>query len=200
MKVWAVVLAAGEGRRMGGDKLTLPYRISTIIRTVVETVSRAPVDGVVVVLGHHANEIRYTLSSVNVQFIGNPTPDEGMLSSVQCGLNALPADADTALIVLGDQPQLRNDTVATLMDAAEMSNKAMFIPTFDGNRGHPMLLRLRIKEDILSLPAGVGLNAWREGHEEDVELVPVDAPAILEDIDTPDDYRRALESEESTQR
>ena len=90
---------------------------------------------------------------------------------------------------------LEPDTINALVSAASgpaYPDKSMFVPTVAGKRGHPVLLRMRIKSEILSLPSTVGLDHWRDAHPDSVEFVPVNAPGIAEDIDTPEDYQRAL--------
>lgn len=193
LKVAAVVLAAGESRRMGRSKLTLPYRGRTILETVTRTLLDSPVDVVLVVLGHHREETQAALAHLNVTILVNPHPEQGMLSSVQCALTHLSEEYDAFLVALGDQPQLEAETVNALIHAAAASTKGIFVPVHAGRRGHPILFRASYREEILRLPLTVGLNMIARTHPEDVEEVPVNTRSIFEDIDTPEDYRRALE-------
>jgi molybdenum cofactor cytidylyltransferase len=192
VKVRAIVLAAGEGRRMGGGKLTLPFGQTTIIRAVAGALIDVPVAGITTVVGHHADDVQAALEGIPTAYATNPDPERGMLSSVKFGIRAAGDDQDAFLIVLGDQPELDPRAIRDLIRAAETSDKWMFIPRFEGRRGHPVLFKSEARDAILALPEKTGLNAWRDSHPELVEMVDVEAPEILHDIDTPDDYRDAL--------
>lgn len=192
MRIEAIVLAAGESRRMGRPKLTLPYGDSTIIETVIDALAQSPVEGITVVLGSHESDVRSAIERRNVTTILNPRPERGMLSSAQCALNQIRDDAEAFLFALGDQPQVQPETIAALIDAAQRSGRGILLPTFRGKRGHPLLIRARYRDEILALPDSVGLNALLQSHAADIEAIAVDSPSILMDIDTPDDYRTAV--------
>lgn len=177
---------------MGEGKLTLPYRGGTIIGSVVSLLIESSISGVSVVLGHHADTVRNALAGYAVDFVVNPSPENGMLSSVKCGLRSLPPDIDAFLIALGDQPDLSISTIRALQQAAAVSPRVMFIPEHGGKRGHPVLFKAVARDSILSLAADSGLNAWRALYPDLIETVPIDSADILRDIDTPQDYREAL--------
>jgi molybdenum cofactor cytidylyltransferase len=189
MNVTAIVLAAGASTRMGSVKQLLPYRGTTMLGAVLDSLLATCVGHIIVVLGYHAEKVREAIGERAVEVVVNPDPSRGMLSSVQCGISAA-VDTDLYLIALGDQPRLQAATVDTLISAAGRSPQSIFLPTFAGKRGHPLLMRAAHRDAILRLPLSVGLNAFVAEHGGEVEEVPVDAPAILEDIDTPDDFAR----------
>ena len=193
MNVWAIVLAAGEGRRLGGGKLTLPYGGTTIIGAVVSALESSAVTRIVAVVGRYAEQIQSALQSVeSVSFVVNPRPQDGMLGSIKRGVESIPDDVDGFLIVLGDQPEVPRETIDALISAANESDRLMFIPMADGRRGHPVLFRYTVRDSILALSDNVRLNTWRDDNPELVQLVPVESTAVLEDIDTPEDYREAI--------
>jgi molybdenum cofactor cytidylyltransferase len=99
---WGIILAAGSSRRMGTQKLLMPYGDSTIIETVVGHVLKSRIENIIVVLGANADEIEEATAHLPVKFCINHNHEEGMLSSVICGFNSLPEDADVALLFLGD--------------------------------------------------------------------------------------------------
>lgn len=183
---------------MGRPKQTLPYGESTILQSVIRAVENSSVDSLTVVLGFKREEVQEALQGSNAKVVINPEPERGMLSSVQCGIMSMTDATDALLIVLGDQPQLRPSTIDALIAAAEHSSKGIFLPTNGGKRGHPLLLRASYKEEILVLPLSVGLNALVTAHEEDIEEVPIQSPEILEDIDTQEDYDRALQRQKQS--
>jgi len=193
MKIPAIILAAGEGRRMGRAKQTLPFGGATMLEAVVRTLQASAVDRVAVVLGYRWQEVSAVLAGGDVETVVNPHPERGMLSSVQCGLARVAEDADAFLIALADQPHLQVRTVHALIAAAEKTGKGIVLPTFDGKRGHPVLFRTRYRAEILALPLSVGLNQIAKTHPDDVEEVALETPTVLQDIDTPEDYLRALE-------
>lgn len=199
MRIGALVLAAGDSRRMGRNKQMLPYGESTVIETILRVLQESPVDGVTVVLGRNWEEVWGAIDGLDVEMFVNPRPENGMLSSVQWGLAQMRDDLDAFLIVLGDQPQIRAETVAALVQAAVRYPKSIFLPTYQGRRGHPALFRASLKRAILDLPLTSGLNRLLAERPEEIQEVAVDSDTVLKDIDTPEDYRRALQEAEGAQ-
>ena len=189
-QIYGLVLAAGMARRMGTTKQLLPFGDKTVLQTVVDTLCDAKLAGVSVVLGHDAEAVRESLRDRPVRFCVNEAYREGMFSSVLCGLRALPADADAALIALGDQPQIALNAVRAVAQAYREGDKGIVIPVYGEKRGHPVLIDLpRYRREILSLSGDRGLKPIVRGHPEDTLEVPVDDEGILRDLDTPADYR-----------
>jgi molybdenum cofactor cytidylyltransferase len=189
---YAIVLAAGESRRMGTPKQLLPFGGKTILLTVVDRLLSSRADGVLVVLGCRAEEVRATLGDRPVRTLFNPDYARGMLTSVQAGVAALPPEATAALICLGDQPSVDPGVVDRVIEAQRRTGKGIVIPTFNGRRGHPALVGLRYRDEILALAGEPGLKAVMRGHPQDTVEVEVHRPEILDDIDTPEDYQKAL--------
>ena len=187
----ALILAAGSSRRMGSQKLLLPYGNSTIIETVVDNVLSSAIDHVMVVLGANRQEIREVLGNRPVRFCHNPEHEKGMLSSVKCGIGALPADALTALIYLGDQPGIPPHVTNAVIEAYSEELYGIVIPVHMHRRGHPLLVDMKYRREIEQLDLENGLRALRHHFPEDVLEVEVDEPGILIDIDTPEDYNKA---------
>jgi molybdenum cofactor cytidylyltransferase len=190
--IWAVVLAAGESKRMGEPKLLLPFRGRTILENVIEAVLRSPVDRTLVVLGAHADRISALLDATSVERAFNPDYRSGMLSSVRCGIRHLPSDARAALIFLGDQPGLCDGTITAVLNAYQTSGKGLVLPVRGSTGGHPLLLDLKYRADIEHLDPEVGLKGLLALHPDDVLRVEAGEGTNPPDIDTPEDYRRAL--------
>ena len=157
-----------------------------MIEVVVEKV-RSRLDRVLVVLGHRGDEIAAVLARYPVECVHNPEYRSGMLSSVKCGLRSTSAAA--YLVFLGDQPGLDPQIIDSVL-AASGSGKGIVIPTYANRRGHPVLIDRTYVDEILALPGNVGLNSVTGGHPEDTLELPVGAREIVEDMDTPADYRR----------
>jgi molybdenum cofactor cytidylyltransferase len=189
---WAIVLAAGSSRRMGSQKLLMPFGKATIVETVVDHVLDSKVDGVVVVLGADHEKVKLTLGGRPVKFCHNTAHEQGMFSSVICGLRALPEDAGTALIYLGDQPGIPPSVTNAVLEAYNEELCGIVIPVHMHRRGHPLLVDLKYRREIEKLDLEQGLRALRHHFPQDVLEVEVDEPGILVDIDTPEDYNNAI--------
>jgi len=186
--IWAVVLAAGESKRMGRPKQVLPYGRSTILETVLDHVLASPVDGTLVVLGAAADKVAPLLAKLPVETIVNPDFRSGMLSSVQRGIRALPASARAALIFLGDQPAVGPETSGRVLAAYRVSGRGIVLPVHAGRGGHPLLIDLKYRAEVDGLSAGIGLRELLVRHPDDIFRVEIDDPGVLLDIDTPEDY------------
>jgi molybdenum cofactor cytidylyltransferase len=184
----AIVLAAGSSRRMGSQKLLLPLGNGTMIEQVVDHVLNSKVDKVVVVLGADHQKVKQALGDRPVQFCVNTEHEKGMFSSVICGLRALPEDAGTALIYLGDQPGIPPAVTNAVLEAYNEELFGIVIPVYEDQRGHPLLVDLKYRREIETLDLEQGLRALRHHFPQDVLEVEVDEPGILVDIDTREDY------------
>jgi molybdenum cofactor cytidylyltransferase len=188
----AIVLAAGESRRMGTLKPLLPFGGSTVIETVVGSLLRCPLHEVLVVLGHRAEEIARPLAAYRVRMVMNPDYLTGMLGSVQHGVAAAAPDTEWFVIALGDQPALDAGLTTRLLELAETASAGIVVPSIKGRRGHPLLIHRRYREEIGALPPEIGLRELMRRHPDDLQLVPVEDDAILRDMDTPEEYAQEL--------
>lgn len=192
--IGAIVLAAGESTRMGTQKLLLPYAGSTVIEKIVDQVLLSGVDTCVVVTGHEPERIRECLGARDLLFAQNDRYRDGMLSSVRAGLAASDESWKAAVIVLGDQPSLRAETINVLIESHATRPEDIVVPAFEGRRGHPLLVPSRFREEIMERFGETGLRGLLHLHPESVTELRVDSAAILEDMDYPEDYQRAIET------
>jgi len=186
--IWAVILAAGESRRMGTQKLLLPFGDATVVEAVVRTALASGIDRAVAVLGADREAVRAKLESSGVDFAVNEMFADGMLSSIQTGFRVLPPEAEAAVIMLGDQPFLPPSVVDTVVRGYRESLKGIVIPVFRTRRGHPVLVDLKYRDEVLALDPADGLRRLMRTHPEDIAEVEVDDANILRDLDTPEDY------------
>ena len=204
--ICAVVLAAGRSVRMGQQKLLLPIRGTPMIRRIVDEVRRSSVDSIVVILGADGPRIRDALCNfpfaekVGVRrqcdaltFISNPNPTGDMLSSVRCGIRALPDACNAVLLVLGDQPGLTVALIEKLIDAFRSSKGAIIVPVHNGKRGHPLLFSARFGQEVLEKYDELGLHALLNNHPAEVVEVETGPEMNLQDLDTPRDYDRFIQ-------
>lgn len=190
--IWAVILAAGESRRMRRPKLLLPFRGKSIIERVVENAAQSKADGILAVLGSNRKEIEEKIRNFPVKTAFNPDFQKGMLSSIQCGFQALPENAQAALVILGDQPAISSTVVDRIIAAYKKSGKGIVLPVYKGDRGHPVLIDMKYRKEVANLSPDMGLRELVYNRPEDILEVKVGSSSILHDIDDEADYRKEL--------
>lgn len=190
--IWAIVLAAGESRRMGSPKMLLPYNDVTVIEQVICNLLDADIDRVVVVLGANRDGIMKLTRSFDVFHCYNEDYKDGMLSSVKCGFYSLPQGCTAALIMPGDQPMTGPGEINRVIRAFLESDKGLVMATHNGKRGHPLIVDMKYADEVLNLPEGEGLRALAAMHPGDVLESDTDDSSVLRDIDTQEDYMNEI--------
>lgn len=195
-QIVAVVLAAGSSQRMGeSNKLHLPIDGVPLLRRTLETVLASKLDKVVVVLGYEREPTQALIDDLPVRSIYNPDYSSGQMTSVHCGLNALEADVDGVMIVLGDQPALRIEDINYLIDAyLKRSSGDVVVPFYQGQRGNPIVISESCRLDILAGTRNLGCRKFIEKNPELVQRVEMPNSAVVIDLDTPEEYRNYCES------
>ena len=187
-EVAAILLAAGRSRRMGAFKPLLPFGKTTVIHSCLNNLRAAGVPNVVVVAGHRAAEIAATLVELDsIQFVINPDPQSEMSASIACGVAGLPENAKAVLIALTDQPAIPPAVIQSILKAWQAGAK-LIIPEHNERGGHPVLVDLEFREQLLTLDPQRGLKAFFDAHKNQVLRLKVDSPYIARDMDTWDDY------------
>lgn len=186
--VAAVVLAAGQSRRMGGDnKLLADIGGAPMIARVVDALLDAPVSDIVVVTGHERARVAQALAGRPVRLLHNPDHARGMSTSLCAGIRALAPDVDAALVCLGDMPGVRAGHIEALVAAfAPDAGRAICIPVHAGRRGHPVLFGAAFFDEVCAITGDVGARAVLDAHASAAHAVPVDDRGILVDVDTAD--------------
>ena len=195
--IGAIVLAAGRSERMGqsGQKLLLRIGGEPLIARVVEEVRSGPAQHLVVVTGRDHDRIAAALAGREVTLVRNPDLAGEMLGSVRCGVRALPEKCEAVFVIPGDLPGLDAGVMAALADAWRRTGSSLLVPAFEGRRGHPVLIGLQHRDEILTRHEGVGLRGLFRAHPGDVLEVRVASPGVLTDIDRPEDYRAWMAKE-----
>ena len=147
-----------------------------------------------VVVGRDAEFIRQTLHKRPVSFVENPDPEGDMLSSVRCGLRALPDSCEAILVALGDQPGITHELVRDLIRTFRKTSRGIIVPAHAGRRGHPLLFAARFRDEVLTCHDHVGLRGLVASHPDEIFEVTTTTASVLEDLDTPEDYQRHLKS------
>lgn len=163
----------------------------------------SPVDTVLVILGHRKEEIAANLEGTGVAVVENPRYREGMLTSIQAGFAAAPPDTGWFVIALADQPSLRPEVVSLLLAEAvgqlPIGNcrpqplHTLLVPSYNGRRGHPLVIHASHREEVGTLDPEVGLRELMRRHPEAIRHLVVEEEAVLADMDTPEDYQREIQ-------
>ncbi len=188
----ALILAAGESRRMGKPKLLLPYGDRSIIETVIASASRSVTDKPIVVLGADREKIEKRIADAPAIAVFNREYKKGMLSSVQAGLRALTESTQAVMVLLADQPMIGSGIMKRMIDAFRESGSGILVATYRGKRGHPILIGSEYFREVLDFPAGSSLRELLDRHPEEIVEVETGSPEILRDIDTENDYHNEL--------
>lgn len=189
-QVAAIVLAAGRSERMAAFKPLLPFGPITVIETCIENLRDGGVETIVVVLGQgpRAEELQQHLQNSRVTLATNTDPRSEMSDSIACGVRALPKATRAVIINPVDHAAVPSEVIAQLIN--EWTAGARLIkPTWNERGGHPVLVDLNFRDELLSLDPDGGLKAFFSLYQAQVNRVPVKSNYIVRDMDTWDDYR-----------
>jgi molybdenum cofactor cytidylyltransferase len=183
-----VVLAAGRSSRMGGpNKLLAEIGGKPLVRIVIDAVLASRARPVVVVTGHQRDKVEAALAGLPVKFVHNPHFADGLGTSLKTGIAALPAEADGAIVCLGDMPQVDAALIDRLIGAFDPDHGALVVlPTIDGKRGNPVVWSRRFFPDLMAVEGDVGARYLIGRYTEAVAEVPLTGTAALTDVDTPE--------------
>jgi molybdenum cofactor cytidylyltransferase len=190
-QVSAVILAAGTSTRMGQVKQLLPLGGTTVLARTIDNVRSAGLVEMVLVLGASAEAIRRQLPQsllAGLKVVVNQAYRQGMASSLREGLSALDPQTGAALIILGDQPFVRPQTLHQIIAGYRRSGAQIVIPSHQGKRGNPVLLSRSVFSEVMALEGDTGCRAIFPNHLNAILKVEVEDPGILLDIDNQDDY------------
>jgi CTP:molybdopterin cytidylyltransferase MocA len=188
----AIILAAGESRRMGRAKAFLPFRGGTFLSNIAGTLGER-CSPVIAVFGFDAQKCIELARPLGVRAVENPNYPLGMLTSLQAGLRVVPKRCDAVLFTLVDHPAISLST----MEALLRSDALIAIPRFENRRGHPVLIRRAIFEEFLLEPPESKVRDVIDRHAAEIAYIDVADPGISDDIDDPALYEKLLAREAS---
>ena len=187
-----LILAGGASRRMGTPKALLRIGSQTFVDRLVEAFSPVA-DPVIVVLGHDSELLRRGIKTRSpVLFALNAQPERGMLTSLQCGLRALPQTIEAVIFTPVDYPNCKGTTIAAIANTFRGGACDVVIPVCRGMKGHPVCISRRVIGELLELSAVRDARDVIRRHRDATVFVEVDDPGITTDVDTPEDYRNLL--------
>ena len=189
--ITALILAAGQSKRMGEPKMLLPWGRTTVLGQVIDIFKAAGVEDILVVTGGAREQVE-ALVGVSTRTVFNPGFAEGeMLSSIQTGLAELSPETEAVLIGLGDQPQVQERSVRLVVEEYTKSKASLVVPSFQMRRGHPWLATRIHWAEILHMDPSETPRDFLNRHAVDIHYVEINDPGILKDLDTPDDYLKS---------
>ena len=189
----AVILAAGESRRMGSPKALLPHQGRPFLRHLLD-ITRHPKIGLTrVVLGANAEEILSRLELDPAIVVINENWSEGQLSSIHAALRSLPAGAtDGMVLCLVDHPLISANLINELIEQFYATGKPIVVPMYQGRRGHPVIFSSTLYAELLAAPLDIGARAVVRAHASEVHEVPTIEEGVVLNLNDPDTLRRAL--------
>jgi len=187
-RVAAIVLAAGRSTRMGGpNKLLAEINGRPLVRIAAAEALASQARPVIVVTGHQRERVEAALSGLDVVKVHNPDFADGLSTSLRAGIATVPAEADGAIVCLGDMPQVDAKLIDRLLSAFDPEKGALVVvPTTDGKRGNPVVWSRRFFPELAVLEGDMGARHLIASYPEAVSEVPLIGNAALVDIDTPD--------------
>jgi molybdenum cofactor cytidylyltransferase len=188
----AIVLAAGESKRMGQPKQLLEWQGKTLLQHVLESLISSDADEIILILGHESDRIRESLSALPIKIVINPDYKQGMASSLRQGLLAMDPKSEAFLVLLADQPSIGPDIMNDMIREFQQADpkRGIVRPVYRGLQGHPVLIGAQYLQEALQLQGDVGARQILMNHLDDILEIDVDQDVVLKDIDTPEEYQK----------
>jgi len=188
----AIILAAGESKRMGQPKMLLPWGKTTVLGHVISIFQRAGIEDIIVVVGGARTHVEEIVKQHGVRSIFNADFENGeMLPSLQRGLEAQSPQAQAALIGLGDQPQVQEGTVRLVCETFKRMQPKIVVPSYQMRRGHPWLVERSLWDELLAMRPPRSPRDFLNEHSREIQYVEVSTSSILADLDTMEEYKKA---------
>lgn len=192
LKIVGIILAAGLSKRMGRVKSLLPWGDCLLLDRVIDNAYHSKLAGLVVVLGHEAENIRKRIDFKEAKVIVNSDYGTGQSTSLQAGLGALPVDTDGVMFLLGDQPFIDHKIIDNLICTFQKRQSSLIIPTYQGKRGNPVLIHSSIFDMVKRITGDVGARVLFGNLSSQIQEVEVPESGILVDMDTIEEYQRLV--------
>ena len=194
----AILLGAGESKRMKVNKLSLPWGRETVFEHCFNTLLRSKAGEIIVVLNKQNEEMKdrfekkspSTTKKVKVTF--NPYYKRGMSTSIHKGLQVMDQRSEGILISLGDQPFLKTRTINVLLHAFQQRKGGIVVPSFKGMKGHPVIFHQMFRKELLKLRGDTGGKPILLKYSKQIKTLPVRSEGVIKDIDTREAYQQAL--------
>lgn len=190
ISVPGIILAAGKSRRMGVNKLLLPFHGKPVLQHVVDAAHKSSLSPLVLVLGSESDAIRSQIKPGTALLVENRDYSSGYSSSLQAGLRALDEPCSGAMFLLGDQPLVTTKTIEALLTAFLKEPRRWVAPSWKGQRGNPVITPASWFDRIFALVGDTGPRKHLKDPAARLKLVEVEDEGVVFDIDSPEDYER----------
>lgn len=188
----AIIMASGFSNRMGANKLLLPYRGKTLIENTMDKIMECGFYDIILVA--QDKKVLDICNSRGIKGIYNEKAEIGQSESVKIGI-VNSKTADGYAFFTGDQPLMDVETIRFLMDCFYKAKDSIIVPVFNEKRGTPVIFPNRFRDELLALKGDTGGRQIIAKHLENVIFTPVGKESLLFDIDTEEDYKKLLLTE-----
>ncbi|MCR1899284.1 molybdenum cofactor cytidylyltransferase [Irregularibacter muris] len=191
--VGGVILASGMSERFGQNKLLMPLGHQSIVENVIDQAIESKLKGVYLVYGHHEREFEEIARKKGISLIYNPDYALGQSKSVKKAVENIEGDVQGLMFLLGDQPFIGKKTINLLIDTFSHYPQDIVLPTFNGNRGNPVIFSQSFFEEMKTLQGDKGAREIIKKYPHRIVKVPIAEEMENYDIDTQEDYQKAIE-------
>ena len=185
----AIILAAGESKRMTKPKPLLRFGDQTFLEHIISVLKLSHVDQITVVLGSEAETIRQSINLVGINIVINKGYLKGQLSSLIAAIEDAPEETEAILVCLVDMPFITKEVVDEIISKFKQTDKPIIVPVFNKKRGHPVLFSRSLFNELLNAPEEQGARYVLYSNEEKILELETHESRILIGINTPDDYK-----------
>lgn len=190
----AVILAGGESRRMGAPKALVPFRGISFVQHLVNATRHARIGVRRIVLGAGAEQIRDQLGVDPGSIVLNPDWEQGQLSSIQAGIRSLPEETEGMILCPVDHPLVSANLISNLIHQFDLSGKPIVLPAFRGQRGHPVIFRASLYDELLAAPVDIGARQVVWAHPQEIEEVHTEEEGVVLNLNDPETLKKAIGS------
>ncbi len=186
----ATILSAGDSARMGYPKALLEFRGRTFLQSILDANAALGIQRQIVVFGPNGDKILKNHDLRAVTVVWTKEFDAGPIGSIRAAIREIqPHPVDGLLVWPVDMPHVTITTVETLLDRFREADCPIAVPTFEGKGGHPVIFGRAVFDELLNTPDGEGAKAVVRADPARVLNVEVDDPAVVEDLNTPSEYK-----------
>lgn len=189
--IYGIILAAGEGKRMGKVKLTLPLGDKQLIEWVLQAVKYTPLDKYFLVVCPEDKDIIKTGKKWGAEIVLNPEYKSGMSSSIRKALSRIPSKGvEGFFILLGDQPLISSSVLYKMIKSFVPGKKEILVPFYDDRQGNPVFFDGYWKDELMKLSGDVGGRVLIKAHPERIKRFKISNESVLLDVDREEDYEK----------
>jgi CTP:molybdopterin cytidylyltransferase MocA len=185
----AIILAAGESKRMGKLKPLLRFKDKTFLDEIISVLKLSDVDRITVVLGAEAQTIKKSVDLSGTSVVVNKEYQKGQLSSLIAGIEDVPEETEAILVCLVDTPFINREVVNQIISKFRETNNPIIVPVFNKERGHPTLFSRALFDELANAPQAQGARHVIYSNEEKILELETCESGILIGINTPEDYK-----------